>query len=172
MTYQIVGRYMNGKEVDAYQLQDLETGRQLKATREQVAFLVGRRKITNCDGQIYKDKVVLRGKGVSLNSLPVVNQEGNILNSGGIANIRKEDTPEEIMNKLILVGSIMEGSRNIGYKIANTGGATKDIGRGQVMELARTGKLANATVQNYNGKEILRGKGTNLRDLPVVRIDD
>lgn len=45
ITYQIVGRYMDGKEVTGYHLQSMDTGKSGRHTREQVVFLVGKGQI-------------------------------------------------------------------------------------------------------------------------------
>ena len=61
--YQIVGRYMDGSEVTGYHLMDISTGKNRRYSREQLAFLVGKGQVTNCSGQIYQDKLLLRGVG-------------------------------------------------------------------------------------------------------------
>lgn len=68
--YKIIGRFMSGKEVTGYILKS-SNGNTNRYSREQVAFLVGRGQVINCDGQIYKDKLLLRGVGISLDDLPV-----------------------------------------------------------------------------------------------------
>ncbi len=65
--YAIVGRYMDDKEVVAYALQSIEASKSGRYTREQVAYLVGRGQVTNCEGQIYKDagySILNRGIGL------------------------------------------------------------------------------------------------------------
>ena len=68
--YKIVGRYANGKEIIGYHLQSTESNKSGRYTREQVCFFVGRGQIVNCSGQLYQDKVMLRGVGISLDALP------------------------------------------------------------------------------------------------------
>lgn len=71
--YNIVGRYINeedARDVVGYHLRSLDGNKQGKYSIEQVAFLVGKEQILNCTVQLYKDKVLFRGKGVSLDSLP------------------------------------------------------------------------------------------------------
>lgn len=68
--YKIIGRYANGREITGYHIQG-SNGASKKMTREQIAFLVGKGQIVNCAAQIYQDKLLLRGVGVALDSLPV-----------------------------------------------------------------------------------------------------
>lgn len=71
--YQVVGRYMNGNEVTGYRLVDISNGgrRGVKVNREQMAYLLGKSAVQNCCGLLYPDKLVVRGVGTALESLPV-----------------------------------------------------------------------------------------------------
>ena len=162
--YQIVGRYMSGKEVTAYHLQSISTGKGGRYTREQVAYLVGREQITNCIAQIYKDKLLLRGNGVNLDDLPV-KQEGKDIDPQALRS--EVGGRSQAMGKLMLVKAIKSGRNTGGYVVQNDGCGAKRFKRQQVIELAKAGKIANARVQNYNGKELLRGFGCNLDQLPT-----
>ena len=110
--YQIVGRYMDGSEVVAYHLQSLETGKSGRYSKEQVYYLVGREQVTNCTGQIYKDKVLLRGNGISLDDLPVINEAGEISRTEAIGKIRKGTSAEEAINQLMLVSAVKYSETN------------------------------------------------------------
>ena len=68
--YEMTGRVMKGPEVIGYELKRLDTGKVGMYPRDQVVYLVGRGQVTNCTGEIYKDRVLLTGKGMSLNDLP------------------------------------------------------------------------------------------------------
>lgn len=162
--YQIVGRYMSGKEVTAYHLQSISTGKGGRYTREQVAYLVGREQVTNCMAQIYKDKLLLRGKGINLDDLPVQQERKDIDQQ---APRSEAGSRSQTMGKLLLVKAIKSGRNTVGYVVQNDGCGTKRVKRQQVIELAKAGKIANARVQNYNGKELLRGFGCNLDQLPT-----
>lgn len=169
--YSIVGRYMNGTEVTGYHLQSIETGKAGKFTREQVIFLVGRGQVTNCQAQLYQDKVILRGVGISLDELPVKQESGELQRTGNIGKVRKGTQVEDAMTQFLIVGSIVNGRSTIGYVIRNSGGQTKKIDRETALNLAKNNRLGNARVQEYNGKIILRGVGTNLSDLPTITKD-
>lgn len=68
--YKIVGRYMNGNEVVAYAVVRDKDNAHGKLTREQIAYLIGKRQVVNCDAQIYKNKLILKGIGCKLDELP------------------------------------------------------------------------------------------------------
>lgn len=169
--YQIVGRYMDGKEVTGYHLQSLESGKSGRYTREQVAYLVGRGQITNCTGQIYQDKLLLRGVGMSLDSLPVKQENGDLSRTGNIGKVRKGTSAADAMTQLMIVGTIRNGRNTVGYVLKNSAGATKKGSRADVIKLASEGRIGNARVQNSGDKVILRGVNCNLDELPVTNIE-
>lgn len=165
--YQIVGRYMSGKEVTGYHLQG-DNGKSGKFTRGQVCFLVGREQVTNCSAQIYQDKVILRGVGMSLEDLPVQKEDGTLSNTESIGKVRKNTSAADAMTQLILTHSIVSGRQTVGYVVRNAGGATKNISRNELLALAKAGRIGNARYQESKGKPILRGVGVNLNDLPTI----
>lgn len=169
--YQIVGRYMNGAEVTGYMLQSIEDNKAKRYSREQVCYLVGKGQVTNCSGQIYQDKVLLRGVGMSLEDLPVQQESGEVKKASGVHNIKKTDTGTDIMTKLFITQSITDGRNVVGYVVSNAGGGVSKLSREQVLQLAKEGKLGNASFQTSNGKPILRGVGINLNELPSVRLN-
>lgn len=168
--YQIVGRYMDGKEVTGYHLQSLNSGKSGKYTREQVAYLVGRGQVTNCTGQIYQDKLLLRGVGMSIESLPVQQENGGLSRTDNIGKVRKGTTAADAMTQLMIVGCIKNGRETIGYVLQNSGGAQKRFSRQNVLTLASQGRIGNARIQNYNGRTILRGVSVSLDELPVINV--
>lgn len=166
--YQIVGRYMDGSEVTGYHLQSMETGKSGRFTREQVSFLVGRGQVTNCQGQIYQDKVILRGIGISLDQLPVQQENGGLSRTDSVGKIRRGTSSEDAMTQAMVIGVIVDGRNVIGYMLRNAGGGQIKLSRQKVMELAKAGRIGNMRYQESNGKAILRGVGINLNELPVV----
>lgn len=169
--YQIVGRYMDGKEVTGYHLQSMESGKAGRYTREQVAYLVGRGQVTNCSAQIYQDKLLLRGVGMSLDDLPVQQENGGLSRTDNIGKVRKGTSAADAMTQFMLAGTIVNGRNTVGYVIKNSAGQTKNINRATLIELARGGRIGNARVQESNGKLILRGVGVNLNELPSISAD-
>lgn len=168
--YQIVGRYMDGKEVTGYHLQSLDTGKSGKYNKEQVCFLVGRDQVTNCEGQIYQDKVLLRGKGISLDDLPVQQENGSLSRTDSIGKVRRGTSAEDAMTQVVIVGSVVRGRNVLGYVIQNAGGGKTRIERDKLLELARAGRVGNARVQMYQGRMILKGVGVDLSQLPKEEI--
>ena len=59
--YQAVGKIERGTETIGYKLKQLSNGEIKQFTRDQVIYLVGRNQVENLEGQLYKDKVLLRG---------------------------------------------------------------------------------------------------------------
>ena len=168
--YQIVGRYMDGKTIVGYHLQSLETGKAAKFNREQVAYLVGRGQVTNCEGQIYKDKVLLRGKGMSLDDLPVQKEDGTLSRTDKVGKVRKGTSAQNAMTQVMIVGLLIRGRETVGYVVQNAGGGQNQIPRAQLLQLAQEGRVGNARVQMYQGKPILKGVNCDLRELPKQKV--
>jgi len=164
--YQIVGRYMNGSEVTGYHLHSMETGKAGRFSREQVAFLVGKGQVTNCTGQIYQDKLILRGTNGSLDDLPVQQEDGRFKGSETIGHVRKNTSAADAMTQFMIVGVLRDKKNVVGYIVQNAGGATKKLRKSDVIKLAKKGGIGNARVQMNNGQELLRGYNCNLADLP------
>lgn len=164
--YQIVGRYMDGKEVTGYHLHSLETGKNGRFTREQVAFLVGKGQVTNCSGQVYQDKLLLRGVGMSLDDLPVKQEDGSLSRTGSIGKVRRGTSTADAMTQVMIVGTIKNGRETVGYVVKNSGGATRKLSKEDVYKLAANGRIGNARIQNCNGKAMLRGIDVAIDELP------
>lgn len=166
VSYSIVGRYMNGKEVTGYQIQSTK-GESKRVTREQLCLLVGRGDITNCTGQVYKKKVILKGKGININDLPIVDEKNSkVKNTDKIGAVKKGKSNTDAVNQLMIVRKLVSGGKPVGYVLRNAGGAERKIKRDEVVTLAKNGGIGNARVQMYKGKPLLRGVGINLNALP------
>lgn len=88
--YNVVGRYLNQadlRDVVGYHVISTDGTRQKQLSMDQMAFLVGKGQILNVVAQIYKDKLLYRGVGISLDSLPyktvIVNKPNTIGNITG-----------------------------------------------------------------------------------------
>lgn len=172
LEYQIVGRYMDGKEVTGYHLQCLSNSKSARYTKDQVCFLVGRGQVTNCSGQLYQDKVLLRGVGMSLEDLPVQQEDGRLSRTDSVGKVRRGATAADVMTQLMLSKAIVSGRNVIGYVVTNAGGGTNNASRAQILELAKNGRIGNARYQESNGKPILRGVNINLNELPTVTAEE
>ena len=171
-TYQIVGRYMNGKEITAYHLQDLDSGKSGKYSKDAVCLLIGKGQITNCSAQIYQGKVLLRGEGISLDSLPTKQENGGLSRTDGIGKVRRGTSVADAMTQLMLTKAIVSGRNVVGYVVTNAGGGVGNLDRQKTLEYAKAGRIGNARYQESNGRPILRGVGINLNELPVVQAAD
>lgn len=69
--YKLVGRYMSGNDTAYYGLVS-EDGKQVKYTKDQMAFAVGRDQVVNVKAQLYKDTVIFTGVGVDIRNLPTI----------------------------------------------------------------------------------------------------
>ncbi len=165
--YQIVGRYMSGKEVIGYYIQS-EGNKQKLLTREQIIYLVGRGQITNCTGQIYQDKVLLRGEGINLDSLPIISDIGEVKN---VDRAPKYKTAQELVNMVQLTGRILDGRRVVGYVVKNYGGQESKWTRDKVLEFAQNNNIVNARTQVYRGQVILKGHNCDLTALPEITVE-
>lgn len=170
--YVLVGRYMDGRRVTGYHLQDISTGKNGQYSVDQFAYLVGRGQVTNCTGQIYQDTVLYRGaNGTEINSLPVQHADGSLSRADGAGHLRKGDTAQDAMNKLMLVGKIVQGRNTVGFVVRNMGGQTKNLSYNDTFELVRAGRVGNAKAQMYEGKPLIKGNGVNLNELPVMEMN-
>lgn len=170
--YQLVGRYMDGKEVTGYHLQSLDRGKSGRYTREQVVYLVGRGQVTNCTGQVYKDTVLLRGKGINIENLPIVREDGTITNAESLGRIRRGTEGGAALEQINIVGTIRSGRKTIGYVVQNAGGGRSNVKREALIKLATSGVVGNARVQAYKNQPLLRGVGVNLDELPVIQVGE
>lgn len=182
--YSIIGRYAQGREIVAFELANLSTNVHQRYTVNQVAYLVGRGSVLNCQGQIYNGKVLFRGVGCSLDQLPTVMEkpaeelngaEAPIKNTENISGpARRNATNDQLMGQMTLVARVKveeTSKKTLGYDFKNVGGTTGTLWRGEVLKAAREGKVTNARVNSANGKEILRSRGTTpeeqLNNLPI-----
>lgn len=174
--YSMVGRYKQGNEIVAYHLQSLDTGKAGKYSREQVIYLIGRGQVSNCTAQLYKDGVIIRGVGMNLESLPVVQTDNNgasTVKNANIQNVRKSATQQQILEQVAIIAEIKDGSKKWGFLVQNNAGAKKACSRAQIVKLAEMGRISNARVQQDRGQTLLRGAGgTNLTALQSIQLSE
>ena len=167
--YKIIGRYTEGVKVIGYALQNADTGEVGVINKQIVEQLALSKAIMNCSGQFYDDKVVLKGINCKLVNLPNCTADGRI--------VSKEK--ELISNKqepLYINARIVDGKNIVGYRLfrLNDNGdkVEKNIERDKVLQLARSGLIANARVQRSNDKLLLRGVKCDLAQLPMMRLSE
>jgi len=172
MRYSVVGRYMVGSEVTAYHIVG-EDGSQHKVTKEQLILLADRGLMLNCRIQMYNGKPLLRGKGVNLGELPVFDEKsGKLKRMDTVPAVRpKGKESSNVLGQIYIVGRITQGTSVVQYITRDNGGVERILSRQKVLELAQRKLIANATVQKYNGRLLLRGVGINLERLPSIPIE-
>jgi hypothetical protein len=173
MKYSVSGRYMSGSEVTGYHLIGEDGSTQTKVTKEQLILLVDRGLILNCRMQMYQGKPLLRGKNININDLPVMDERTNQLKriDGAPAVKPKAGSGAVPLGQIYIIGRIAQGRSIVGYVTKDNGGVERNLSRATVIGLAQKKMLANATVQKYGEKSILRGVGVDLDTLPTISAD-
>lgn len=181
--YEVTGRYMDGQKIIGYHLVG-EDGSQAQETRDRVIWLIGKGIISNMRLQVDTNgEVILRGKGINLNKLPVFDPNKNkyrntemsqqVANSGVSV---KKSSVENVspMGQYTITHRIMYKNRCLGYQLVNYSGAVCRKKREDVIKLAIQKLLSNAVAQRYtrpnSGKPelILRGVNCELGKLPIL----
>lgn len=185
--YNIVGRYCeNGVQIVAWELQATDESRSFICAKDTLAFLVGKGLVDNCKGVGIRGYKTLEdgtreaqgayfiGKDCNLASLPVFdNVTKKFRNTDGVGHVRRDDTATSVMNKVLLIGVVKHGRVIDGYVAKNSAGAKRFLSREEVIRRAKEGKIGNARVQQYNGRDLLRsikGQG-ELESLPLMDKD-
>ena len=68
--YNVVGRYIDGRQVVAYHLTAVDKSKSGMCTKEQLYNLIKAGCVLNCTAQMYHGKMLFRGKGIRLDNLP------------------------------------------------------------------------------------------------------
>lgn len=183
ITYRVTGRYMSGSAVEAYHLVG-EDGSQMRANKERIIYLIGRGQIENMRLQSNGSELIIRGKGINLNSLPIFDTNKNNFRDNpasqavAATNVSpKKDSGINVMGQMRLVKRIMYKTSCLGYIVADVNGVEKKIDRNRVIKLATQKLISNAVVQRWSPKGstqsqlILRGVGCDINQLPVVTVD-
>ena len=175
---------MNGSNITAYHLVG-EDGSQIVATKERAIYMIGRGKIENMRIQASGDNIILRGKGINLNTLPVFdvnksnfrnNQASQAVASNNVAP-KKESTVNK-MGQLEIKKRIMYKTTCLGYVVSDMSGKELKLSRKRVVELASQRLISNAIAQKYcptgtnDVTVIIRGVGCDISKLPIVQVDE
>lgn len=169
MKYSVVGRYMQGSEVTGYHLVGEDGVTQHKVTKDQLILLIDRGIILNCRMQMLQGKPLLRGKGINIGELPVFDEKtGQIKRMENAPTVRTKGNTAATLGQIHIIGRITKGVSVVGYVTRDNGGIERNMSRDKVIELAAQKMIANATVQKYNGKYLLRGAGVSLEELPSI----
>ena len=183
VAYRVVGRYMSGSNVIAYHLVGLD-GRQSAVSKDRLIYMIGKGLVSNMRVQSNGNEIILRGKGINLNSLPVYDSKNNKFrdnkaskDAANTAVMPKKDTGINPMGQLKIVKRILHKTTCLGYVVTDFSNNTRKLKRDKVIELALQKLISNATVQKYRKTPdskpilILRGAGCNLSELPALIVD-
>lgn len=185
--YSVTGRYMDGQKLIGYHLVG-EDGSQAQVSKEQVIWLIGKGAISNMRLQIGANKeIIIRGKGVNLNNLPVFDQGKqqfrNTDASQAAANskvsvARSNVSDANPMGQYKILKRIMYKNNCLGYEVVDHSGKVSRKKREKVIELAIQKLISNAVARKYTrpGKVapeiILRGVDCDLNRLPILIVDN
>ena len=185
ITYRVVGRYMVGKEVTAYHFIGSD-GSEISMSRDDTIMMINRNLVDNMRIQpdYNNDDIIIRGKGVNLNTLPVYdlskqrfrgNQASNQAANSNV-NVARGTNDGRNMAQFTIIKRIMDGNNCIGYVVKDFSGSEKKLSKKQIFELAKNKRISNAVVQRSTTMTdgipdlILRGVGCKLRQLPSVAL--
>ena len=164
--YRVCGRYKSGSEVTHYRMMRSD-GVSEKATREKVIMLISKGLVDNMRLQVRsEDDIIIRGKGINLNELPVIKEEA--------VNLGQECKDTRYM----ATKRLMYGVKCIGYILEDYKGNCKSVRKKEVQELAIDKKIKNIEVKKFidksgnSSKLVIRGVGCNLLSLEVVPVDE
>lgn len=177
-TYRVTGRYMNGSEIQSYHLLGNDNS-SLVVSRDKAILLISRGLIENMRVQYSGDNVIIRGKGINLNTLPVFDinkdkfRESNAPKTGNT----KKNKMKNPMAQYRVTKRVMYKTSCVGYVIQDASGKEVRINRQKTIELAVKGLIINADAQKYTpagsveSRLILRGTDGDLKKLPVILVD-
>ena len=185
--YRVTGRYMDGQKIIGYHLVG-EDGSQAQESRDRVIWLIGKGIISNMRIQVGADnEVILRGKGINLNKLPVYDPNKdkyrNTEASQEVANSSVSMKKSNIQNaspmgQYKILKRIMFKSKCLGYELQDHSGAITRKKREDVIKLAVEKLISNAIAQRYTRQGssapelILRGVDCDLGKLPILIVND
>lgn len=150
--YKLTGRIMKGTNIIGYEVAD-NSGRVMRLKREDIIRLAWNGEIENCIAVKCDDTIYLKGKGIRISELPIVDNTAN--NS----------------KVLTLKGRILKGYDLIGYLVTDDNNNEYKVSREKVWQLARMQRICNATAQINGSRKIIRGKGIALRSLPEIIVE-
>ena len=178
VTYNVVGRYMDGTSVTGYHLVGSD-GSQIQASKDRVLFLIGKGLVNNLRAQALEDGMIIRGKGINLNTIPIYDVNKQQLRGENIQKTQvKPKKNSNIIGQLEITKRIMFKTQCLGYVLRDINGKETRISRERVIELGIQRLLTNATVQKYTNSQtqktqlILRGVGTDLNKIPELIVNE
>lgn len=163
--YDAIGRCTNGVTVDGYILRNISTGKITFCERSITEQLAINKQIKNIAAQVYEGRIIMKGQGCKLSTLPNYTKECD-LKSSRICGQSNSGA------KTVICARISDGKNTVGYVIkrhSNISNAEyRRMSRVDTIMMARDGKIDNARVQMSAGKPVLRGVNCELTRLKVL----
>jgi hypothetical protein len=123
-------------------------------SKKDVEKLAGAGLIANCTIVEYEGSNYIRGIGIKISEIPVMN----------IRNTNNLNTKSNLMIKC----KILSGDRLIGYGVVDIHGKEYKLSKEKIWQLAREKSIVNAAAQVVNNQKRLVGLGIELSKLPIV----
>lgn len=167
--YNIVGRVTEGTSVVGYMVKSEYTGSQGFLTKKAVEEMALNKQINNVSVQYYNGKVMLKGRGCKLSSLPNYDRSEHLI---------EKEIPkvEDVNEEIVITGRCLgvKGKSHYIITLISNGKKIKSrvIDREYALKLAKEGSISNARVQLSNGTPVLRGVNCDLAHLPSYRLKD
>lgn len=151
--YIVTGRYMDGNKVIGYHLVG-DNGSEVRESRERIIRLISMGLVRNMrlqDGP--NGTLIIRGKGVNLNELPVYDPNKNKLrNIENKVNIQNNIRKYNIVKKIYTIDNKL-----LGYVIKDTTYGDNKVVRAQnIVDMINRGIIENAVLSQVGNKKIVR----------------
>lgn len=177
VVYRVTGRYMAGSEISAYHLVGSD-GSSLVVNRDKAILMISRGLIENMRVQYSGDSVIIRGKGINLNNLPVFDiNKSQFRGTNAPQTGTTKKTSSNPLSQYRITKRIMYKTSCVGYVVQDASGREAKLNRDKTISFAVKGLIANAEAQKYTpsgsteARLILRGVGCDLKSLPVILVD-
>lgn len=154
-SYSVAGRYMDGTKVLAYHVVNSDSGKSKRLTKIQLCYFIGKGEIDNCVCSVYGDDMVLRGKGIKLEDLPVINEYKGTMKEGKKTDNEKAAQINSIISKSAIIAILEKDGNVIGYEISTPNNSRKRVNRDLIIKLIVENKISNAKVGLKNGKTVI-----------------
>lgn len=160
--YTIMGRQVKGTKVIGYILYKVDTNETICLPRDDVYKLAMNKQVNDVTAQEYNGAITIKGTKHKLNSLPKYDINGKLLSNN--------NTEDQI--NVSIIYKIVNGKNIIGYGIEVKSGdniiKSTTLSKEDVIVMAKQGIISNVRYQRNNGKDILRGVGCNMSDIPSI----
>lgn len=185
VTYKVVGRYMNGKELIGYHFIGSDNS-PLILNKERTIYLIGKGAIENMRISTNNGELIIRGKGINLNTLPVYDESkdkyrpGYVSQQASVSNAQVRGVGNRNnMSNFKIVKRIMDGQKCAGYVLEDIVGNLKNVDRDRVIEYAKNNRISNAILNRVTDPNTgqptfaLRGvNGCSIKKLPIMIVDE